>query len=107
VRRLIDLLTLLSVLLLPFGMTAAPAAAMDHDAASMRMPMQHCPDQSAKHDMMGGIAVCTMACAGALPAADLVVAGPPAIVCETPQPAATQQLAGLHPEAATPPPKRS
>jgi hypothetical protein len=102
---LIKLLALFAVLLMPFGM--APAAAAAHDSMAMNMPMGHCPEQAPKHDTKGGIAECTMACAGALPAAELATAGPPMIVCEPLQPAAVQQLHGLHPETATPPPKRS
>jgi len=100
------LLTLFAVLLLPLGMAPAAASPMHH-AMTIDMPKDDCPGQAPKHDMKGGIAECTMACAAALPAVDLAKDGPLMIVCEPLQPAAAQQLRGLHPETATPPPKRS
>ena len=98
------LLILLSVLLMPLGMTSA-AAASHHDRASM--PMGHCPDQAPGHDLKGGIAECTMACAGALPAAELAAHRPLTIVRAPVASAAAKQLHGLHPDTATPPPKHS
>jgi hypothetical protein len=102
-RLMAKLLVLVAVLLLPFGMH--PGAAMHHDMASM--PMGHCPDQGSHHETKGGIAECTMACAGALPAADIAAHRPLLIVCEPIQPAVAHRLSGRHPDTATPPPKRS
>jgi hypothetical protein len=99
------LLVLIAVLLMPFGMQ--PAAAAPQHAMAMDMPMGHCPDQSPRHDMKGGIAECTMACAGALPAADLANHEPLLIACEQVLFTTAEALDGLHPETATPPPKRS
>jgi hypothetical protein len=96
---------LIAVLLMPFGM--APAAAAPKHAMAMGMPMGHCPDQSPHHDMKGGIAECTMACAGALPAADLADHQPLLITSKPIVFTAAQRLDGLHPETATPPPKHS
>ena len=49
----LNLLTLVAVLLMPFGMTAAPAApvAAEHHSAAM---MQHCPEQAPKHGGKAG-----------------------------------------------------
>src|SRR3954452_7701443 len=103
-RLIGNLLVLLAVLLMPLGMTA-PAAAAEHHG-STAMPMQHCPDQSPKQSKAGSIE-CTMACAAALLPANFGPHEPIAIVCAPDQPAIAQRLHGLHPETATPPPKRS
>ena len=105
-RVLAKLVLLIAVLLMPLGM--APAAGTSHNAKAMAaMPMGHCdqpaPTQGAKH----GLAECTMACSAALPAVDAPRDDRPLIVCLPVQPAAAQVLHGLHPETATPPPKRS
>lgn len=99
------LVFLFAVLLMPLGMQPVAAASTHHDMASM--PMGHCPDQGPHHDTKGGIAECTMACAGALPAVELAAREPLLIVREPVQPAAANRLSGLHPDPATPPPKRS
>ena len=99
------LLTLIAVLAMPLGMTAAPAAAMQHHAASM--PMQHCPEQAPGHDSKGAFVECTMACSAALPATDRSSEQPPVAEAERARPLAMRQLHGLHPETATPPPKLS
>ena len=101
------LLTLVAVLLLPFGLTAAPAAPAVHHGSSAGMPMQHCPDQAPKSDTKSGFAVCTMACSAALPAADGLSEQRHLIVCVPERPATVQRLMGLHPDTATPPPKMS
>jgi hypothetical protein len=100
---MLRLLTLIAVLLMPLGM-AAPVAA--HQSASMGMPMQHCPEPASKqHGNAAG--ECTMACSAALPAADAVVPGRPLISCVPVASPAVQRLSGLHPDTATPPPRRS
>jgi hypothetical protein len=105
-KLLWKLLALVAVLLMPFGMTAAPAAASgtQHSAS---MPMQHCPEQSPQHEGQAGFVECTMACAAALPA----VAGPaqrePAVARIPELSSAVHHLHGLHPDTATPPPKHS
>ena len=98
------LLLLLAVLLMPFGMTPALASA-SHSQVAAEMPMGHCPDQD--HSAKGGMTECTMACAAALPATevavdDLIILGRDLVVSRS-----VHQLHGLHPETATPPPKRS
>ena len=105
VGTMIARLTLLvAVLLMPFGMSAAPARAPDHRMAA-DMPMRHCPDQAPAHDMKGGIGDCAMACAAALPAVDAGAGDSPPIVSEPIRSSAAQQLHGVHPETATPPPR--
>ena len=102
----LNLLTLVAVLLMPFGMTAAPAApaAAEHHSAAM---MQHCPEQAPKHGGKAGFVECTMACAAALPACD-GRGDEPALIASAPETAsAVRHLHGLHPDTATPPPKRS
>lgn len=100
------LLVLIAVLIMPFGMSAAPASNAHH-APATSMPMGHCPDQGSRHDSKGGIAECTMACAAALPAA----VRPPdyrlKLVPELTFAVASPSLHGLHPDTATPPPKLS
>jgi hypothetical protein len=106
VQRLIARLVLfVAVLLMPFGMNAAPAA--PHVMPSASMPMQHCPDRPPSHHGKTGMAECTMACSSALPADDrsageaLMMTSPP------PAPALAQILRGILLETLTPPPKRS
>src|SRR4051812_49213326 len=94
---------LIAMLLMPLGMGAAPAAAAGHH--SLSMAMGHRPPPETSHDMKGGIAECTMACAAALPAADFVGHSQMTVVCEPLHPGVAQRLRGLHPETATPPPK--
>lgn len=98
-------MVLVAVLLMPLGMT--PAAAGPHEPMAIDMTKGHCPGQSSHHEMKGGIAECTMACAGALPAADLANHEPLLMASEPIRPAAMHRLDGLHPDTATPPPKRS
>ena len=99
------LLLLTALLLMPLGMGTAPAAA--HAMAAASMPMQHCPDQPARNDAKPGIPQCMMVCSAALPAADVRATDAHIIICLPEQPARADVLRGLHPETATPPPKRS
>jgi hypothetical protein len=100
------LLVLAAVLLMPFGMTAAPASAMHHHEMSMQTPAQHCPEQG-KPGGKAAFIECTMACSAALPASEVRRNEPLLIVCAPAEAQATLQLHGIHPETATPPPKRS
>src|SRR5688572_7017952 len=100
--RVLRLLTLLAVLLMPFGMTAALAAG--HQAASM--PMEHCGDIPAKKDM-GGVADCAMPCSAALPATDLAPTALESIARTAGGAWVERKLAGVLMEIATPPPKLS
>ena len=103
--RIANLLVLIAVLLMPLGMQPAPAAPVVHHAASM--PTPHCPDQQSKHDGKGALGECTMVCSSALPAADLPRPQPLLLACSPEISGLTEILRGLHPETATPPPKRS
>ena len=100
------MMLLLSVLLMPLGMT--PLAGAVHGGEAMAaMPMGHCDRQSSKNDMKGGLAECTMACSSALPAFEPRRDGPVPIACSPLRPIAARALHGLHPETATPPPRPS
>jgi hypothetical protein len=105
-RTFTRLILLIAVLIMPFGMAAAPAAAGRIEAAA-NMPMPHCPDQDSSHVGKGGIAICGMACSAALPAAE-ASGETPALAGNVPieQPIA-RGLIGIQPETATPPPRRS
>ena len=99
------LVLLMAVLIMPLGMT--PAGASAHDSRAMAdMPIQHCPEQS-RHEHHDGIAACSMACASALPAQELVRAEPVCADHQLVRPIMAQILQGLHPEVPAPPPKMS
>jgi hypothetical protein len=102
---LLRVLTILAVLVMPFGMVT-PAAAAHHQSAASAMPLQHCPDEQQRSDAPG-IAQCTMACAAALPAPGSFGTGGPKIVCAPEPPAPPHALHGIQEDIATPPPKRS
>jgi hypothetical protein len=105
-RLIAKLLVLVAVLLMPLGMSpAAAGASMHHDMASMSMG--HCPDQAPSPDKKSGFGECTMACAAALPAVEASAAELPIVPAELQRLALTDRLHGLHPETATPPPKRA
>ena len=104
-RLICSLLALVAVVLMPLGMSAAAAATSTSHHDMSEMPMGHCPDQQSQSESTPGIAACTMICAAALPAADAgmpecaIIGALPADVTSIPV------LAGLHPDAADPPPK--
>ena len=107
VRMLIArLLLLVTVLAMPFGMTPAAATPGTHQPMA-NMPMGHCDRPVSGRDKKSGIAECTMACSAALPAVSAPRSEPPMIVCMPVLPAAASSLNGLHPETATPPPRKS
>jgi hypothetical protein len=97
---------LVAVLFVPLGMAVAPASATPA-AHHAQMPMEHCPRQAPAHHQKAGFAECTMACAAALPAVDARRDASPTIVCAPEIPATARRLDGLHPDTATPPPKRT
>ncbi|HEY6662782.1 MAG TPA: hypothetical protein VIZ66_07650 [Sphingomicrobium sp.] len=104
--RLGHLLLMLAMLLMPFGMAGAAAAPAQHDRAA-GMPMPHCPEPAPSHGNKAGFVECTMACSAALPAVDAFSNEPLRILCAPVLPDVAQQLDGLHPDTATPPPKGS
>ena len=106
--RLLQLLTMVAVLLMPFGMTGTASAAPTvkrHEMAGM--PMGHCPDEQRQPDSKPGIGACSMVCSAALPAIAASGPQPTLIVCAPEIASPARQLRGLHPETADPPPKRS
>ena len=94
---------LLAILLMPLGM--APAAAGSTPGADHHQSMEDCPDGGSSQAGDNGIALCAMACAAALPAAEPRARGALPNAHERILPTASHLLHGLHPETATPPPK--
>lgn len=100
------LLALVAVLLLPFGMAAAPAAA-HHAQMAATMPMQHCPDGTPGKNSKPALTECTMACSSALPAVELAPLDLQSLSRSVACPAVTATLTGITLEIATPPPRLS
>jgi hypothetical protein len=100
---ILRMLVLASLMLMPFGMGAAPAASMHHQ----QMTMQHCPQPDSRSHSTRALADCTMACASALPATDLQIADAHPLSKFTPRPALVAALPGIELEIATPPPRQS
>lgn len=110
VRTIISrLLLLVAVLLMPFGMAPAAASAspVDRHATMAAMATEHCPDQSGKHEKGRGFAMCSMACASALPAQELAREELPLRHHQHATPMMTRALRGVPPEIATPPPRHA
>jgi hypothetical protein len=105
-RMIAQLMVLVAVLLMPLGMAPAAAGAGHHQAMAS-MPMEQCPDQAPSRDVKHGFGECTMACAAALPAVDARRDQPALIICAPVAANASHALHGLHPDTATPPPKRA
>lgn len=107
VRRLAQMLVLLSVLLMPLAMSATRAATPGHADAHGAMAMGHCPDEGLSPDLSSGIAACSMACAAALPAFVAAVGG---LMLPGASPRGLDEiraLPGLNPESPDPPPRFS
>jgi hypothetical protein len=104
-RLLCRLLALVAVLLMPLGMNTASAAPPTAHNEMAGMPMGHCPDEGSPAKSEPGIAACTMICGVALPAADARMPGYSEIAALPAEILSIKVLAGLHPEAADPPPK--
>ena len=101
------MLALVAVLLMPFGMTAAAEASSSSHHAMAGMPMGHCPDQESQPESKAGIAACTMACSAALPAIEPAQPQRDSVEQLPAEAETVHALAGLHPDAADPPPKRA
>ena len=101
-RMIAKILLLLAVLLMPFGM-AAPASAAAHPPAAA--PMSHCPDQPCSPSK--AVSECMLACSAALPATTGSEPRRLTITCEPVAWLASRHPPGLHPDTATPPPKRT
>lgn len=97
---------LIAVLLMPLGMSPAAASLASHDKAA-GMAVGHCDGQAPKHHPKSGFAECAMACSSALPAVGAAPDEPPLIASAPVPAAAAAVLRGLHPDTATPPPKRT
>lgn len=102
----VRLLALLAMVLMPFGMAAAPAAPVESHHSSAASGIEHCPDESSKNDLAGGPGGCAMPCSAALPASDLPAPSLPYARYSGESPIAVI-LAGIELEIATPPPKHS
>jgi len=102
---LLRLFAALAVLLMPFGMAAAPAEPTHHQQMEMAvpMPMQHCPESAPGSN--GALAHCAMACSAALPTIGSVEPFAYPVVRSSPQVPALKTLSGVEPEIATPPPR--
>jgi hypothetical protein len=99
------LLTFLAVLLMPFGMSTAPAES--HHGHAAAVPMEHCPDGQSRTDGSGLFHSCTMACSATLPAADYEPIDPQPLARTPAEPGFVPGLAGIELEIATPPPRSS
>jgi hypothetical protein len=100
------LLLIVAILFMPLGMAPA-AASVAHNTPAAGMAMNHCDQPPSNHDRKGDFAECMMVCAAVLPASYGGSGRPTLVICEPVQPASAAPLHGLHPETATPPPRRS
>lgn len=102
---LLRVLTLLALVLMPLGMTGAPAAASPMPASHDMATMGHCDEQPGQDEAPVSKMDCTAMCT-ALPATE----GPtPASVLKPKAPrtiAIAMPFVGMVPEIATPPPRR-
>lgn len=104
IAALTRLLTLIALMLMPLGMTGAPAVASPMPASRMMASADHCDDESHPNPAPGSKMDCAALCT-ALPATD---APEPAPIL---QPTAPRLIGGATPftgidlEVATPPPK--
>ena len=105
-KLLSQILMFVALLLAPLTMSAASAAPA-HGSMGAGSAMEHCPDADEGAEPSSGMAECAMGCAAALPA----IAGEEGLAVD-PGPARAvrafaSRLASLHPDIATPPPKRA
>ena len=104
---LLRLFAALAALLMPFGMTAAPAEPIHHQqmamAVPMPMPMQHCPESAPGSN--GALVHCAMACSAALPTISSTEPFAYPVVRSSPHIPALKTLSGIEPAVATPPPR--
>lgn len=100
------LIALIALLMTPLAMIMPAAAAVPQHSTGATS-MEHCADAGDKADPKGEVPDCAMACSAALPAADLVQPHSLPIMCTPAASPLAQLLRGIHPETATPPPKRT
>ena len=100
------LLTLISLVLMPFGMSAASAAPVHHAPAAATV--QHCDGQGGQpaQSLPDQALNCAMACS-MLVAAEARIEEPALALRLPAGPTLSQPATGLHPDTATPPPKFS
>ena len=98
------LLALVALVIMPLGMSSAPAlaGAVDHAAA----PAGHCDEQPVQDEAPQSKMDCTAMCT-AIPAADVPTSAP-ALQPKAPRTMAiSAPFSGVEPEIATPPPRRA
>lgn len=103
---LLRMLTLLAIVLMPFGMTSAPAMARPSHTGHSILAMGHCDEQPKQHELPASEKMdCATTCS-ALPATDASSPAPRL------KPVAPRSIAifasfiGTEPEIVTPPPRR-
>jgi hypothetical protein len=101
----IRFLSMFAMLLLPFAMTAAPAAPADLHHASSSMSVGHCPEQPGSDFAPTMTAECAMPCSAALPALEVERLAAAALATVGADPAFQPALAGILLEMDTPPPR--
>jgi len=102
----IRLIALVAVMVMPLGMSAA-AEGSGVPELGAAMPMEHCPEGNQAPAGKAALADCAMACAAALPAADLAAIATPDVLPRLVEPAFILALVGIELEIATPPPRLS
>ncbi|GAA4717024.1 hypothetical protein H9L13_06725 [Sphingomonas lutea] len=103
---LLKFLTLVALVLMPFGMGGMPASASEMPARHAAMAMGHCDEQPAEREAPSSSQMdCQAMCAAIAVAGSPVPA--PALKPSLPRSAAIAvPFAGIVPEIATPPPRR-
>lgn len=99
------LLTIAALMLMPFGMSAAMAAPVDHTSAATA---EQCGDHGGQpvEKSTKQLADCAMACSMLMAAETRIKELAPAVRLAPARPFA-ERGTGLHPDTATPPPKPS
>ncbi|MBA3834330.1 MAG: hypothetical protein H0X53_00500 [Sphingomonas sp.] len=104
-RHLLRLLTMVAVLMVPFGMAAAPAAPSGGHTMSASTATEHCPESNPAEALGDGPADCAMPCSAAVPADAVAAVKSNSIVQAAAERRFEGALAGILLEIATPPPK--
>lgn len=103
--RLFSIMALLALLFAPAGMLGSHAAmAMPHDAAASTMGHCDTKEQAPDEQPAPSMIDCAIACS-AMPSADPFVAQKPVGVAAEFKTSIIRFVAGMRPEAATPPPR--
>lgn len=99
---ILRVLTLIALVLMPAGMTFAPAAATPVAAGADHN--KHCDDQDGDSEAPRGMVDCTAMCS-AVPAAPAPVAEPAELPSSPPAIAPVRRFSGIILDIATPPPR--